>query len=193
MLPRILRHLLSEDEFLSRYGIRGVSRVHAQRKDLGTLQGVGRAMIEYLPGESNSALFGGNSNWRGPIWMPTNYTLIQAIEKYHRYLGDDYKVPVPFLGERLLSLQEIATLLSERLVDMFRRDGNGRVPALAGTRAFRDDAAGSDLLLFHEYFHGETGQGLGAMHQTGWTGLVANLVQRKYRVDIPAFWRRSPG
>jgi len=193
MLPRILRHLLSEDEFLSRYGIRGVSRVHAQRKDLGTIHGVGRAMIEYLPGESNSPLFGGNSNWRGPIWMPTNYTLIQAIEKYHRYLGDDYKVPVPFLGDRLLTLKEIATLLSERLVDMFRRDKSGRVPALPVDSPFQHDPAWRDLLLFHEYFHGETGQGLGAMHQTGWTGLVANLVQRKYRVDIPTFWREQGG
>jgi len=193
MLPQILRHLLSEDEFLSRYGIRGVSRVHAQRRDLGTIHGVGRAMIEYLPGESNSALFGGNSNWRGPIWMPTNYTLIQAIEKYHRYLGDDYKVPVPFLGDRMFSLKEIAALLSERLVDMFRRDGSGRVPALGEHGPFHSDPAWRDLLLFHEYFHGETGQGLGAMHQTGWTGLVANLVQRKYRVDIPTFWRDQDG
>jgi hypothetical protein len=191
MLPRMLRHLLAEDEFLSRYGIRGVSRVHAQRKDLGTVHGVGRAMIEYLPGESNSPLFGGNSNWRGPIWMPTNYTLIQTIEKYHRYLGDDYKVPVPFMGDAMLSLKEIATLLSERLVDMFRRDGDGRIPALPDNSPFQRDPAWRDLLLFHEYFHGETGQGLGAMHQTGWTGLVANLVQRKYRVDIPTFWREQ--
>jgi hypothetical protein len=189
MLPRILRHLLAEDEFLSRYGIRGVSRVHAERRDLGTIHGVGRAMIEYLPGESNSPLFGGNSNWRGPIWMPTNYTLIQTIEKFHRYLGDEYKVPVPCLGEKALSLKEIANLLSDRLVDMFRRDGDGRIPALQHVQPCHRDPAWRDLLLFHEYFHGETGQGLGAMHQTGWTGLVANLVQRKYRVDIPAFWR----
>jgi hypothetical protein len=121
--------------------------------------------------------------------MPTNYTLIQALEKYYRFLGDDYKVSVPCLGGRYLTLKEIANLLSERLVDMFRRDASGRVPALPDDSPFQRDAAWRDLLLFNEYFHGETGLGLGAMHQTGWTGLVANLVQRKYRVDIPAFWR----
>jgi hypothetical protein len=191
MLPRILRHLLSEDEFLSRYGIRGVSRVHAERQDLGYIAGVGRAIIEYVPGESNSGLFGGNSNWRGPIWLPTNYTLIQAIEKYHRFLGDDYRIAVPCLGERTATLKEVSHLLSERLVDMFRRDASGRVPALPDNSPFQRDAAWRDLLLFNEYFHGETGLGLGAMHQTGWTGLVANLVQRKYRTDIPAFWRQQ--
>ena len=193
MLPQILRHLLNEGEFLSRYGIRSVSRIHAERQDLGHVNGIGRAIIEYLPGESNSGLFGGNSNWRGPIWMPTNYTLIQAIEKYHRYLGDNYKVAVPCLGNRELSLKEIANLLSERLVDMFRRDERGHVPALPEGSPFQHDAAWRDLLLFNEYFHGETGLGLGAMHQTGWTGLVANLVQRKYRSDIPAYWRRELG
>ncbi len=193
MLPRILAHLLNEDEFLSRFGIRSVSRVHAERRDLGHVQGIGQAMIEYQPGESNSGLFGGNSNWRGPIWMPTNYTLLQAIEKYHRYLGDAYKVAVPALDKRELTLKEIAHLISERLVDMFRRDDSGRVPALPENSPFQNDPAWRDLLLFNEYFHGESGLGLGAMHQTGWTGLVANLVQRKYRFDIPAYWRRELG
>ena len=191
MLPRILRHLLAEDEFLSDFGIRSVSRVHATRCDLGHLQGVGQAMIEYLPGESNSGLFGGNSNWRGPIWMPTNFTLVQAIEKFHRYLGDNYRVPVPALGNRALTLGEIANLISERLVNMFRRDANGQVPALPDDSPFQHDPAWRDLLLFNEYFHGETGLGLGATHQTGWTGLVANLVQRRYRTDIPAYWKRQ--
>jgi hypothetical protein len=193
MLPAILRHLLSESEFLSRYGIRSVSRIHAERKDLGHIRGVGQAMIEYVPGESNSGLFGGNSNWRGPVWMPLNYTLIQAIEKYYRYLGDGYKVPVPCAGNKDMTLKEISHLISERLVDMLRRDGSGRVPALPENSPFQNDPAWRDLLLFNEYFHGETGLGLGAMHQTGWTGLVANLVSRKYRVDIPAFWRKELG
>jgi hypothetical protein len=189
MLRRILGHILAEDEFLSRYGVRGVSRVHAERQDLGVVPGVGSAMIEYLPGESTSALFGGNSNWRGPIWMPTNYTLVQAIERFHRYLGDDYRVPVPSLDNRMLNLKEISNLISERLVDIFRRDAHGRVPALPDGSPFQRDPAWRDLLLFNEYFHGETGLGLGAMHQTGWTGLVANLVQRKYRLEIPLFWQ----
>jgi hypothetical protein len=158
------------------------------------VHGIGRALIEYLPGESNSGLFGGNSNWRGPIWMPTNYTLIQAIEKYQRFLGDEFRVRVPCAGERQMSLKEIANLISERLVNLFRRDGSGRVPALPADSPFQHDPAWRDLLLFNEYFHAETGLGLGAMHQTGWTGLVANLVQRRYRVDIPAYWRQAkPG
>jgi hypothetical protein len=190
-LKCVLRRVLSESEFLSRYGVRAVSRIHAERSDLGVLPGIGRALIEYVPGESNSGLFGGNSNWRGPIWMPTNYMLVQAIEKFHRYYGDDFKVAAPCVGDERLTLREIANLLSERLVDMFRRDAGGRAPALPPNSPFEHDPHWKDLLLFHEYFHGETGLGLGAMHQTGWTGLVANLVQRKYRAGIPMFWRQQ--
>ncbi len=189
MLPRILQHVLAEDEFLSPHGVRSVSRVHAWKRELGDLRGIGPAMIDYVPGESNSPLFGGNSNWRGPIWMPTNYTLIQAIEKYYRYLGDAYRIDVPALSDRPLTLQEVAQLLSERLVNLLRRDASGCIPAFPAHSPFQRDPAWRDLLLFHEYFHGETGEGLGAMHQTGWTGLVANLVHRKYREDVPQFWR----
>jgi hypothetical protein len=159
------------------------------RQDLGHVHGVGRALIEYVPGESASGLFGGNSNWRGPIWMPTNYVLVQAIERYHRFLGDGFKVPVPCLGGVELTLNEVAKLISDRLVDIFRRGSDGRIPALAPSSPFQSDPAWADLLLFNEYFHGETGLGLGAMHQTGWTGLVANLVQRRYRSDIPMYWK----
>ena len=191
MLPHILRHLLSEDEFLSNYGIRSVSKIHDLRRDLGHIEGVGQALIEYVPGESNSGLFGGNSNWRGPIWMPTNYSLIQAIEKFHRYLGDEYKVSVPCMNNREMTLKEIANLISERLVNMFRRDATGRIPALPVNSPFQHDPHWKDLLLFNEYFHAETGLGLGAMHQTGWTGLVANLVERRYRTDIPSYWKKN--
>jgi hypothetical protein len=117
--------------------------------------------------------------------------LVQAIEKFHRYYGDDFKVAAPCVGDERLTLKEIANLLSERLVDMFRRDAGGRAPALPPNSPFEHDPHWKDLLLFHEYFHGETGLGLGAMHQTGWTGLVANLVQRKYRAGIPMFWRQQ--
>ncbi len=188
MLPRILARLLDETQFLSPYGIRSVSRIHAEYRDLGTLPGVGQALIEYVPGESNSPMFGGNSNWRGPVWMPTNYALVQAIEKFHRYLGDDFRVPVPCEGGRELTLNEIATLVAERLVDLYRRGGDGRIPALQSGPPFNDDPHWKDLSLFYEYFHAETGRGLGAAHQTGWTGLVANLVMRRYRKDIPAYW-----
>jgi hypothetical protein len=192
MLPRILQRLLREDEFLSHYGVRSVSRIHATHRELGTLPGIGQIMIEYVPGESNSALFGGNSNWRGPIWMPTNYTLIQALEKFHRFLGDGFTVAVPCLNNRELTLKEIATLLAERLVSIYRRGPEGKLPAFPADSPFQDDPHWQNLLLFYEYFHGDTGQGLGAAHQTGWTGLLANLVMRKHRRDIPSFWRETP-
>lgn len=190
MLRRILRHLLSEDEFLSPHGIRSVSRVHAKRRDLGTIDGVGQALIEYVPGESTSELFGGNSNWRGPIWVPTNYMLIQALEKFQRYLGPTYTVAAPCVHDRELTLDDVAKLLSERLVNVLRRDSRGLLPAFAADSPFQRDPHWQGLLLFHEYYHGETGQGLGAMHQTGWTGLLANLVLRRYRTDIPVYWRK---
>jgi len=191
LLPRVLDRLLREEEFLSPYGIRGVSRIHATHTDLGVLPGVGRALIEYVPGESNSGLFGGNSNWRGPVWMPTNYTLVQALEKFHRFLGEDFRVPVLCLNNRELNLNEIATLIAERLVNMYRRDGSGRLAVYPEGSPFQSDPYWRDLLLFFEYFHGDTGLGLGASHQTGWTGLLANLVMRRYRKDIPAFWRQQ--
>ena len=149
-----------------------------------------RSLIEYVPGEATSSLFGGNSNWRGPIWMPINYSLVQAIEKFHRFLGDEFKVPVSGLDGRELTLKEIANLLAERLVDLYRPKGDRR-PALATQPPFATSPHWQDLLLFYEYFNADTGQGLGAAHQTGWTGLLANLVMRRYRKDIPEFWSRQ--
>ncbi|MBL8660256.1 MAG: glucosidase [Rhodospirillales bacterium] len=200
MLPRILTRLLDERQFLSPHGVRSVSKIHADRRNLGTLPGIGEAVIEYVPGESTSPMFGGNSNWRGPVWLPVNYLLIQSIERFHRFLGEDFRVPVPCLGGRTLSLREIATLVAERIVDMYRHTGErtagggrGAVPALADQPPFAMDPHWRDLLLFYEYFHAETGQGLGAAHQTGWTALIANLVMRRYRRDIPAYWRGAHG
>ena len=192
-LRAMMKHLLHEGEFLSDYGVRSVSKIHATCRDLGHIGGIGQALIEYVPGESNSGLFGGNSNWRGPIWMPTNYTLIQAIEKFHRFLGDGFTVPAPCLGDTELNLRQVSNLISDRLVNMFRRDASGRIPALPADSPFQTDPHWKDLLLFHEYFHGDTGQGLGAMHQTGWTGLVGNLVQRKYREAVPTYWKQQLG
>lgn len=189
MLPRILQRLLDRDQFLSDYGIRSVSRIHAEHRHLGDLPGVGQALIDYVPGESTSGLFGGNSNWRGPVWMPVNYTLVQSIEKFHRFLGDAYRVPVPCLGGRELTLKEIATLIADRLVSLYRPDGAGRRPVYCTQPNFHEDPHWRDLLLFYEYFHADTGQGLGAAHQTGWTGLLANLVMRRHRTDIPDYWR----
>jgi Mannosylglycerate hydrolase MGH1-like glycoside hydrolase domain len=193
MLPHILERLLDERQFLSKYGVRSVSRIHAEHRDLGHLPGIGQAMIEYVPGESNSPLFGGNSNWRGPIWLPVNYLLIQAIEKFHRFLGDGFRVAVPCLGGQELNLNEIATLVADRVVNLYRRGPDNRIAALQGKPPFHDNPHWQDPLLFFEYFHADTGQGLGASHQTGWTGLLANLVLRKYRKDIPEYWsQRSP-
>ena len=180
MLPRILERLLDEAQFLSPHGVRSLSHVHAAERDLGYLPGIGQARIEYVPGESNSRLFGGNSNWRGPVWMPTNYSLIQALEKYHRFLGSGFSAAVPCAPGRQLDLREICELLTGRLLGLYRRDAAGRIPALRADSPLQDDPHWRDLLLFYEYFHAETGQGLGAAHQTGWTGLLANLVLRRY-------------
>ncbi len=192
-LKQVLARVLSEDEFLSRYGVRSVSRIHAERRDLGSIPGIGRALIEYVPGESNSGLFGGNSNWRGPIWMPTNFLLVQAIEKFHRYYGEGFTVAVPCREGERMSLRQIANLIADRLVDLVRRDADGKVPAFASDSPYQGDPHWRDLLLFNEYFHAETGLGLGAQHQTGWTGLIANLVFRRYRTDIPRFWKEQGG
>lgn len=192
MLVRILTRVLNEKEFLSPFGVRSISRIHAELHAIGHLEGIGEATIDYVPGESTSGIFGGNSNWRGPIWMPTNYLLIQAIEKFHRFLGDGFRMAVPCKVHREMNLKEIAALLTGRLIAIYRRDANGLIPAYPAESPFQKDPHWKDLILFHEYFHGDTGLGLGAAHQTGWTGLLANLVLRRYRQNIPEYWRDQP-
>jgi hypothetical protein len=184
MLPRILERLLDEGQFLSEHGVRSLSRIHATDRDLGYLPGIGEAMIEYVPGESTSPMFGGNSNWRGPVWLPTNYSLVSSLERFHRFLGDEFTVAVPCLGGARKNLKEIASLIAERLTNLYRHANRGGVPALAGRYPRDDDPLWKDAFWFYEYFHAETGQGLGAAHQTGWTGLLANLVMRRYQKDI---------
>jgi len=191
MLTRMLTRIFDEDQFLSRFGVRSVSKLHATRSDLGHIPGIGKAVIEYIPGESTSGLFGGNSNWRGPVWMPTNYMLIQALEKYARYLGDGYTFPVPCLDGQSITLKQAAVLLSDRIVDVVRRDDHGAVPAFPADHPKQHDPYWQDLLMLHEYYHADTGQGLGAQHQAGWTALVANLIFRRYRDDIPEYWRKQ--
>jgi hypothetical protein len=190
MLMKILARVFDEDEFFSPFGVRSVSKRHAARQDLGHIPGIGNAIIQYVPAESDSASFGGNSNWRGPVWMPTNYLLVQAIEKMHRYLGDAFTFPAPCLNGYEINLNYAATMLAERLVDIFRRDESDVIPNFPADSPHQTEPYWRNLLLFHEYFHGETGQGLGAAHQTGWTGLVANLVMRRYRTEIPEYWRK---
>jgi hypothetical protein len=189
MLTRILTRVFDEEQFLSRYGVRSVSRLHATRSDLGHIPGIGHAVIEYVAGESTSGLFGGNSNWRGPVWMPTNYMLIQALEKYQRYLGDAYTFPAPCLGGESITLKQASALMADRVVDVVRRDSHGRLPAFPPGHPLQHDPHWRDLLVLNEYYHADTGQGLGAQHQAGWTALVANLIFRRYRDEIPEYWQ----
>jgi hypothetical protein len=178
----ILKRVLNMEEFLSPHGIRSLSRIHGTHPDLGTIPGLGQTMISYEPGESMSGLFGGNSNWRGPVWFPVNFLLIHALNKLHRYLGDNFTVPAQYLDGKEVTLKDAADYISERLIDIFRRDRRGIRPAFPEDSLFQNDPYWKDLILFHEYFHGETGQGLGASHQTGWTALVANLLARTQAV-----------
>ena len=171
-LLRVLRYVLDENEFLSPYGVRSVSRVHADHPYVFNVMGE-EYRVSYVPGESDTPLFGGNSNWRGPIWFPINYLLVEALERYHHFYGDSLKVECPTGSGRMMNLSEAACEISSRLARIFLPDARGRRPCHGGDVRFADDPNWKDLLLFHEYFHGDTGRGLGASHQTGWTALVA--------------------
>jgi hypothetical protein len=176
-LVRILRCLLDENEFLSPYGIRSLSKVYRDDPYVFRL-GSEEYRVEYVPGESTTGLFGGNSNWRGPVWFPVNYLLIEALERYHHFYEDTLQVECPTGSGRMMDLGEVARELSRRLSAIFLPDGaNGR-PCHGGAAPYIIDAHWRDLVLFHEYFHGETGRGIGASHQTGWTALVVNLLQK---------------
>jgi len=175
-MKRLLWRALDANEFLSDFGIRSLSRAHEETPYAFEHDGH-QFGVSYLPGESTSGLFGGNSNWRGPIWMPVNYLLIEALYEFHRYYSDDFRVECPTGSGKLLSLREIADELSRRICSIFLRDGDGRRPVFGDDRIAQTDPQFRDHLLFHEYFHGETGRGLGASHQTGWTGLIALLLQ----------------
>ncbi len=176
-LRRILAKLLDEDEFLSPYGIRALSKFHASHPYIVDLDGQ-QHRVDYEPAESSSAMFGGNSNWRGPIWFPMNYLLIESLQKFHYYLGDDFKVECPTGSGQMLTLREVATELSRRLMRIFLQDESGQRPVYGGTDKFQTNPDWRDLILFYEYFHGDNGAGVGASHQTGWTGLVAKLIQQ---------------
>jgi hypothetical protein len=176
-LRRVLQVMLDESEFLSEYGIRALSRRHLH--DPFSLDVGGHEHhVGYEPGESSSGLFGGNSNWRGPIWFPVNYLLVESLQKYHHYLGDDFRVPCPSGSARLANLREVATELSQRLTQIFLSDRHGRRPVFGGRALFNEDPHWREMVPFHEYFDGDTGAGVGASHQTGWTALVAKLLQQ---------------
>jgi hypothetical protein len=176
-LLRVLGHMLDREEFLSPYGVRALSRWHRAHPYVLTVDGT-EHRVDYEPAESSTGLFGGNSNWRGPIWFPVNYLLIESLQKFHHFYGDDLKVECPTGSSRLLNLWEVAAELSRGLTRLFLRGRDGRRPVYGASARFQQDPHWRDLILFYEYFHGDEGQGIGASHQTGWTGLVAKLIEQ---------------
>ncbi len=176
-LRRLLRVMFDEREFLSPYGIRSLSKYHEEHPLIVNMNGQ-EYRVDYEPAEARNNLFGGNSNWRGPVWIPINYLIIESLQLFHFFYGDEYRVEFPTGSGAMLTLWEIATELSHRLLRLFLPSGQGRRPFNGDVEKYQNDPHFRDLLLFYEYFHGETGAGLGAAHQTGWTGLVAKLVQQ---------------
>jgi hypothetical protein len=175
-LRRVLTRMLDESRFLSPHGIRSLSRNHLEHPYILHLDGQ-EFNVQYLPAESNTGMFGGNSNWRGPIWMPVNGLIVRALLQYYTYYGDDFKIECPTGSGNMMNLFEVAREISNRLAAIFLRDENGRRPVYGGTEKFQTDPHWRDYILFYEYFHGDNGAGLGASHQTGWTGIVARLMQ----------------
>ena len=191
-LERVLGYVLDENEFLGPYGIRSVSRHHKDHPFVFLLEG--RAYdVTYLPAESNTGMFGGNSNWRGPVWMPVNVLLVRGLLNLYAFYGDDFTVECPTGSGKRMTLFEVAKEISRRLSATFLRDASGRRPVYGGTEKFQTDPHWKNLILFYEYFHGDNGAGLGASHQTGWTGLVARVLDTFGRLDSAALLKTSKG
>jgi hypothetical protein len=176
-LKRVLGYMLDENEFFSPYGIRALSRYHAAHPFKLRVNGT-EYCVDYEPAESSTGLFGGNSNWRGPVWFPVNFLLIESLQKFHYFLGDSYKVACPSGSNTMVNLWEVAGEISQRLTHIFIRGDDGRRPVFGGVEKFQSDPHWRDLIPFYEYFHGDNGAGIGASHQTGWTALVAKLIQQ---------------
>jgi hypothetical protein len=188
-MKRLLSRMLDETEFLSAYGVRALSRVHAEQPYTFRVDGMDLA-VRYQPAESDSGLFGGNSNWRGPIWFPVNYLLIESLQKFHHYYGEEFRIECPTGSGVYLSIEEVAAELSRRLTRIFLKDAQGVRPVFAHHPRLQSDPHFRDYVLFYEYFHGDSGRGVGASHQTGWTGLVAKLLMPRRRdsevtTDVP--------
>jgi hypothetical protein len=191
-LGLLFREMFSEDAFLSPHGLRALSQRHRDapfKLDLGGFI----AEVDYEPGESTSGLFGGNSNWRGPVWFPLNYLVLQSLRNWEAWMGDDFTVEYPTGSGHQLRLRDIADDLAHRLVSIWLPDADGRRPVYGSIAKFQTDPEWRDLLQFHEYFHGDTGAGIGASHQTGWTGLVAHLICRGGLIDAVRTTPRSAG
>jgi hypothetical protein len=167
--------MLDENEFLGPHGIRSLSRYHAEHPYVFRL-GDQEYRVSYLPAESDTGMFGGNSNWRGPVWMPVNGMILRALVNYYAYYGDTLKVECPTGSGRLMNLYQVAEEIARRLVRIFLRDSRGRRPVYGAARKFQEDPHWRDLVLFYEYFHGDNGAGIGASHQTGWTGAIARVM-----------------
>jgi hypothetical protein len=191
-LRRILTRMLDEDEFLSPYGIRALSRYHADHPYTFAVHGQ-EFRVAYLPAESDSGMFGGNSNWRGPIWMPVNVLIIRALLHYYLYYGDNFKIECPTGSGNLINLFEVARDIANRLTRIFLRDETGRRPVYGGSEKFQTDPHWRDHLLFYEYFHGDNGAGVGASHQTGWTGGVAGLITMFGKLDAKSYLQQGVG
>ena len=174
-LRRVLAKLLDEDEFLSDYGIRSLSRYHAAHPYVMHVGGQ-EYRVSYLPAESDTGMFGGNSNWRGPIWMPVNAMIIRALLNYYAFYGNDFTVECPTGSGRYMNLYQVAEEIARRLANIFIKDANGRRPVYGGVQKFQEDPHWRDCISFYEYFHGDNGAGLGASHQTGWTGIIARVM-----------------
>ena len=190
-LVRVLRYMLDENEFLSPCGIRSLSRIHRDRPYIFRLDGQDHR-VDYEPGEFSTGFFGGNSNWRGPVWFPVNYLLIEALERYHHFYRDSLRVECPTGSGMMLDLLQVANDLRCRLARLFLPDARGCRPCHGEDRRFAEDPNWRDLVLFHEYFHGETGRGLGASHQTGWTALVTELLEVRSRMTRDPLVARAP-
>jgi hypothetical protein len=175
-LQKVLTKLFDESEFLSPHGLRAVSAYHREHPYVLEVEGI-TATIDYEPAESTTSMFGGNSNWRGPIWFPLNYLLLNAVERYGRFFGDDLRMEYPTGSGNLLALPEIAVDLRRRLISLFVPGPDGRRPCFGGVERLQLDPAWKDNLVFSEYFHGDNGAGLGAAHQTGWTGVIADVIR----------------
>ncbi len=173
----LLHRMLDEAEFLSPYGIRAVSKFHKEHPYILTANGQ-EYRVDYEPAESSTGLFGGNSNWRGPIWFPMNYLIIESLQRFYHYMGDSFKVECPTGSGNMMTLSEVAMELSKRLSQIFLKNSSGHRPLYGGMEVFQTNPHWRDLILFHEYFHGDNGAGIGASHQTGWTGLVAELIHQ---------------
>jgi hypothetical protein len=184
-LERVLKYMLDENEFLSPHGIRSLSAIHREHPFELNLGGQDLC-VRYLPGEADGQLFGGNSNWRGPVWFPMNYLLIEALERYHLFYGDTLKVECPTGSGNMINLGEVAQEIGRRLTSIFLPDEEGKRACHGEERRFIDDPHFRDLVLFYEYFDGDSGRGLGASHQTGWTALVSKILEAESIAKVAA-------